>query len=71
MFRTVLKKRLTHVRAVKRRTSAYCSLELYRKTMHYPKLYEYVIVVSLKYNTETRRHEPCEIKRFPYEVGEM
>ncbi|XP_072033934.1 uncharacterized protein [Amphiura filiformis] len=67
---SVLKKRLTHVRAVKRRTSVYCSLEWYRKTMQYSKLFEYVVVVSLKFNQDTRRHEPYEIKRFPYEISD-
>lgn len=63
-------KRLTAVRKIKARTSHYCSLEKARKKSQDTKLYEYVVVVSLKFDETQRRYEPCEIRRFPHEVSD-
>ncbi|XP_071481718.1 DENN domain-containing protein 2B-like [Diadema antillarum] len=65
----VLKKRLTQVRAMRLRSSVYCTMQP-RLTSQYSKLYEYAVIVSLQMNEETRRYEPYEMRRFPYEVSD-
>ncbi|XP_041472832.1 DENN domain-containing protein 2B-like isoform X2 [Lytechinus variegatus] len=65
----ILKKRLTYVRAMRLRSSVYCTMQP-RWALQYSKLYEYAVIVSLKINPETRRYEPYEMKRFPHEVSD-
>ena len=67
-FPAVMKKRLTHVRAVKKRCSVYCNADKYRKIVQESNLYDYLVVVTLEFNKETRRYQPVEKSRYPQEV---
>ncbi|XP_033117136.1 DENN domain-containing protein 2A-like isoform X2 [Anneissia japonica] len=64
------KKRLTEIRR-RRSRSQYCSVDRIRHYARYEKLFEYVVVVSLRNNSEKRRFEPYEVRRFPQEVEGM
>ncbi|XP_071954866.1 uncharacterized protein [Antedon mediterranea] len=62
------KKRLTEIRR-RRSRSQYCRVERIRQYARYEKLFDYVVVVSLRNNSEKRCFEPYEVRRFPQEVG--
>ncbi|XP_038053288.1 DENN domain-containing protein 2C-like isoform X2 [Patiria miniata] len=63
----VMHKRLTHARAVKKRSSVYCNVD--RRIISESKLYDYLLVITLKYNEETRRYYPVEKYRYPEEIS--
>ncbi|XP_033646055.1 DENN domain-containing protein 2C-like isoform X1 [Asterias rubens] len=65
----VMHKRLTHARAVKKRSSVYCNASKYRRIVQEAKLYDYLVVISLEFNEETRRYQPVEKYRYPEEVS--
>ena len=66
-----MQKRLTHARDVKKRSSVYCNTNKHRRIIKETKLYEYLVVISLEYNEDTRRYRPIEKSRYPEEVGEV
>ncbi|XP_022082706.1 suppression of tumorigenicity 5 protein-like isoform X2 [Acanthaster planci] len=65
----VMHKRLTHIRAVKKRSSVYCNADKYRRIIKESKLYDYLVVISLEFNEETRRYQPIEKYRYPEELS--